>query len=520
MSSITHFQVFCGLGGGALGFQQASPRIPGVQGRFRCLGGIDSDPAAIRDFSRLVGTPGTVLDLFDRDQYTDWHGHEPPAGWHEATLDDIRRAAGRESPDVVFTSPPCKGYSGLLPERSSKTAKYQAMNRLALRGIWLTLEAFADDPPAFVILENVPRIASRGRHLLDQIGNLLRHHGYAVAETVHDCGELGGLAQSRRRFLLVARHLAKVPPYLYQPESKPLRTVGEVIGSLPVPIGEQANPMHRVPSLSWRTWVRLALIPPGGDWRSLRDLRVEDGVLADYAILATPRDDHLGVHRMGDTMGTVTGKAGATNGAFSIADPRILGGQGKQSYKSGNLFGITTWDGQSGGVTGSACHDNGPWTIADPRTAMSGEYGQYGIIPWDQSMGAVSGQSAPGGGRYSVADPRAPDHAEGNLNMVPKDPDTRGLFIIRALHGGAWHRPFTTLELAALQGFDLADPLDGTSDTRWRMAIGNAVPPPAAQAVAEVIGRAILLARAGETYVMGMTPVWVRRMAAAVSLKR
>ncbi|MBF0339691.1 MAG: hypothetical protein HQL95_01845, partial [Magnetococcales bacterium] len=75
-----------------------------------------------------------------------------------------------------------------------------------------------------------------------------------------------------------------------------------------------------------------------------------------------------------------------------------------------------------------------------------------------------------------------------------------------------------TLELAALQGFELLEPLDGTSDTRWRMAIGNAVPPPAARAVAEVIGKAILLARAGETYVMGMTPVWVRRMAAAVSL--
>lgn len=72
MTILTHFHLFCGIGGGAMGFQQASPRIPGVQGqhgRFECLGGIDSDPAAIRDFSRLTGTQGTVLDLFDHDQY-------------------------------------------------------------------------------------------------------------------------------------------------------------------------------------------------------------------------------------------------------------------------------------------------------------------------------------------------------------------------------------------------------------------------------------------------------------------
>ncbi|MBF0308102.1 MAG: DNA cytosine methyltransferase [Magnetococcales bacterium] len=507
--TLTHFHLFCGIGGGAMGFQQASPRIPGVQGQYRCLGGIDSDPACIRDFSRLTGTPGTVMDLFDREQYTDWHGHEPPAGWREATPADVLRAAGGEYPDVVFTSPPCKGYSGLLPEKSSKTAKYQAMNRLALRGIWLTLEAFADDPPAFVILENVPRIATRGHHLLDQIVGLLRHYGFAAAETVHDCGHLGGLAQSRKRFLLVARHLEKVPAYLYQPVRKPLRTIGEVIGSLPVPIGPQANPMHRVPALSWRTWVRLAMIPPGGDWRSLRDLRVEDGVLRDYAILATPRDDHLGVNRMDDTIGTVTGKSGTTNGAFSIADPRVWS-DGKASYQTGGNFGICPWDGAAGSVTGSACHDNGPWSIADPRVALGDKsHGHYGVADMDQPAHAVTGTATHRNGWWSIADPR--------LFPTPED---RGVFVIRALHGGAWHRPLTTLELAALQGFDLTEPLDGTSDTRWRMAIGNAVPPPAARAVAEVIGRAILLARAGETFVLGSTPIWVRQMAACVGLSQ
>ena len=219
---VRHFHLFCGLGGGAAGFNRGQARVGSMQARFRCLGGIDSDKRAIADFSRLAGVPGTVLDLFDRDQYRAFHGEEPPADWREATPADIRKAAGNERPHIVFTSPPCKAFSGLLSEGKSKTEKYQALNRLTVRGIWLTLEAWKDDLPEFVILENVPRIQNRGRHLLDQIGGLLRRYGYAVAETTHDCGELGGLAESRKRFLLVARHMEKVPPFLYEPEKRPL----------------------------------------------------------------------------------------------------------------------------------------------------------------------------------------------------------------------------------------------------------------------------------------------------------
>ena len=37
------------------------------------------------------------------------------------------------------------------------------------------------------------------------------------------------------------------------------------------------------------------------------------------------------------------------------------------------------------------------------------------------------------------------------------------------------------------------------------------VPSDAATAIADVIGEAILLARAGETFVLGSTPIWVTR---------
>jgi site-specific DNA-cytosine methylase len=83
----------------------------------------------------------------------------------------------------MFSSYPCKGFSGLLSAKASETAKYQALNALTLRGMWLTLEAYKDDPIAILLFENVPRIASRGRAFLDEIIQLHRAYGYLACET-------------------------------------------------------------------------------------------------------------------------------------------------------------------------------------------------------------------------------------------------------------------------------------------------------------------------------------------------
>lgn len=171
---VRHFHLFAGLGGGARGFNRGESRVGQMQARFRCIGGIDVDPAAMRDFQRLAGVPGTVLDMFDREQFVAFHGREPGPCWREATPQDIQSAAGGERPHIVFLSAPCKGFSGLLSETKSKTAKYQALNRLTLRGVWLMLEAWADDPTELVLFENVPRLATRGRALLDRITAMLR----------------------------------------------------------------------------------------------------------------------------------------------------------------------------------------------------------------------------------------------------------------------------------------------------------------------------------------------------------
>ncbi len=400
--TFTHFHLFCGLGGGAKGFNKGTARVGNLAAKWRCLGGIDVDEAAIRDFDRLAGVKGTVMDLFTAEQYRAFHGKEPPPGWRQAIPDDIRRAAGYERPNAVFLSSPCKGLSGLLPEKTSKSPRYVALNELTLRGIWLMLEAWQDDPPELVVFENVPRIANRGRHLLDQIVALLRHYGYAVAETVHDCGVIGGLAQSRKRFLLVARHAEKVPPFLYEPPKRPLKAVGEVLEKLPMPGPDLILPMHRMPALQWKTWVRLAFVEAGSDWRSLNKLAVEDGSLRDYGIAADV-DWHggvLGVNRWDEPVGVVTGRSSPTTGAHSIADPRIEG------HPKSVQLGVKPWDKPIGVVKGDMSVGTGPYAVSDPRLEGRPRFNNvFRIVPWGEHSPAVAGPGGPASG-LAVADPR------------------------------------------------------------------------------------------------------------------
>ncbi len=570
---IRHAHFFCGLGGGAKGFNAARADIGTARARFRCLGGIDNDPAAVRDFERLTGVAGTMLDLFDRDQYRAFHGCEPPPGWREATTADIHSAFNNEAPNVIFLSAPCKAFSGLMPQSLSQTVKYQALNRLTLRGIWLMLEAYADNPVELIIFENVPLIKSRGRQLLDQIGALLRRYGYVVNETTHDCGELGELAQSRKRFLLVARHAEKIPSFLYEPTKRPLRAVGEVLGRMPLPGTPSAGPMHRIPALKFKTWARLAFVEAGKDWRSLNRLAIEDGCLRDYLIVPEYHPGYCGVREWSAPTGAVTGRSLPTNGAFSVADPRAPANAAQYSQ-----YGVLEWDDTSGAIIGVKSPGQGTFSVADPRCMWSADAhrNKYRIVPWsshagvvtgadrvssgalavsdprasagfegkgkyrvthfDETAGTVIARSDTGQGAYAVADPRVVGFeqpsacitsgghpsAGGQAVAGPRLPDANAnvVCVIRSLDG-TWHRPFTTLELAALQS--LIDPeekveLDGLSDQAWRERIGNAVPPRAAQAIAEEMGRTLLLAWTGQTFALGNTPIWVRDVAVAIAM--
>lgn len=613
--SVLH--LFSGIGGGALGFQQATEEWKGIRGEFETLAGIDNDPEACADFRALTGAPAHCMDLFSPEDYVAFHGQKPPNEWKEVLPGDLLKATNGRCPDVIFTSPPCKGFSGLLPSKSASSDKYQALNRLTVRGIFLALEAYKHDLPGLILLENVPRITSRGAKLLKLIKGMLESYGYFVSDGFHDCGEIGGLGQVRRRYLLIARQPDKVPAFVYKPRLQLLKNIGDVIGPLPLPDDPAGGPMHRLPRLKWRTWVRLAMIPAGGDWRDLQGLEMENyrlehvprqcafGVLgwdkpgstvtghariggstatavADIRLKITNGHQCLyRVCRMDEPGPTVTGAGGPNNGAITIADDRA---------KFNHTYRVIPWDKESGSITGGCGPSNGGICVADPRLPErdSRHPSTYKVVPFDRPGPCVTGSrfgsgapaisdprptgwrngwkltgavgrvndwgkptdvvlghsNARGNGASNVADPRincnprngvygvqdwnntaktvagsADIHNAANAvadPRIPGDNDTLNPPPVIIALDGTWHRPLTTFELAMLQGFPsiMRDgtpfELSGNSQARWRERIGNAVPPPAARAVAETMLRALLPASEG-AWVLGDTSIWVRR---------
>ena len=450
---------FCGLGAGALGFIQA--RHDGPVSSFRSLGGVDIDEGACRDFEMLTSSPALCADVWKLS----------PA--------DVRRFFGERRPDTVFLSAPCTGASGLLSQKKAEESRYKELNQLSLAGIRLVLSAWDERPP-LILLENVPRLPKRAPETIEAVRRALRSAGYAVHEGFHDCGEIGGLAQHRRRYLMVARHERTVGSLLYKPSKQRVRGCGEVLGALPMPGDPAAGPMHALPKLSWLNWVRLALIPAGGDWRDL------EGVLAE----GQKRREQWGRYGVADwrePVGTVAGSG--SNGTFAVADPRV-----QRAYDHG--YAVLRWDQAAWTVATKTSPGCGAYAVADPRLGCAPRAGAYGVMSWEEAAGTITGAANIDNGRFAVADPRLP----------PPAPPV----IVAA--DGTWHRPLTTLELATLQGLPAVvdgEPLKlfGKSKTEHTKRIGNAVPVGTAKAIATEMLRT--LSAAADGFSLSSSEVWV-----------
>jgi len=609
----THFQLFCGLGGLSAGISDAREHLYGLSGRFQCLGAIDHDAPTIERYNRYTRSDhGWVVDMFNESQYRDYWGKPPPAGWREITAAELRGLTARRCPDLVCSSPPCRGFSALISGSKAETAKYQALNAMVLRGFALALEAWRESPPALWLLENVPGIVQRGQHYLDEIRQLFEDAGYSVTGDSRCLGEVGGLAQCRRRYTLVARHQAKLPALLYRPRTRSYRTVGQVLGDLPLPGDPRAGVLHAPRRVSWKTAVRLALIEPGKDWRYLRTYDVKDGQLADYALVPV-RYGHrgtLGVLPWDGVAGAVTGKSSPTTGSFAVADPL------PKEWGEYGQCGVVDWQGQASTVTSQRSPGQGRFSIADPRAGWGGKFrvtrddessgavlanpgtgaagyiadeaagavlatatgsgafaiadstptsarmnnvfrvvpidaqapavtagtgpsagglaladpvdrwmhqrgdawqgaGHYGVVPWDATSNAVTASASADNGRHSIADPRLPE---------PGDVDT---WVIVS-RWGAWHRPFTDLELGVLQSLVTPEDvehftgvMEGVSSTKVRQLVGNAVPRAAAREIGRVFLKCLLAAEAGMTFHLDTEPAWAlpRRVALLCSIK-
>jgi site-specific DNA-cytosine methylase len=433
----------------------------------------------------------------------------------------------------------------------AKTDRYQRLNSLSHYGLWMMLLAWPDAPPPLILLENVERITQRSREWLDAVIGMLRTYGYAVQETTHDCGAFGGLAQHRKRYMLVARHIEQCSDFLQEPPEKPVLGIGDVIGNLPVPYPEQpeGGPMHHLPRLSAMNWLRLACIPAGGDYRDLPDeVQVCDGYRGRYGIVpwlnpspcvranhevrlapaavadprlgCDPRATAYGVRGWDDSSHVVLGHACHDNSAVAIADPRV------NCYRREGGHGVKGWDQASTAVIAHPVIHNHPCSVADPRIGYSPRRDSYGVASMDEPAKTVRAVQKHQNGVSSVADGRlaTPTHrlsrAGGKLRLVGPRIDLESrqsadpVPVIRA-PDGTWHRPLTTLELAAIQGFPTRLngewlELAGNSHKAWRERIGNAIPPPAAEAIARECAATLEHSSNGE-WRLASTSVWVDR---------
>lgn len=249
-------------------------------------------------------------------------------------------------------------------------------------------------------LENVPRIQTRGKKHLSQIQKTMKKYGFAVnMRSDHNLGEIGGLGQNRLRFLILSRQESQVPNFVYIPPKRKMKTIGDVIGPLPMPGDtEKGGPLHRLPRLQWKTWVRLALIPAGGDWRDLQNVPYEQ-----YRIVHEPRGGAYAVEDWNEHSRAVTGTAGPgrSNGASALSDPRF-------DFKDGThtaIYRVCSHEEPGPTVTGAHRPNNGAICISDPNLKdRNGRHpGVYRIVRTDEQAPCVTGTRF-GSGAIAIAD--------------------------------------------------------------------------------------------------------------------
>jgi len=434
---------FGGMAGAALGFMMATESLFGTEGRFELSGAVDFDQYACDVYKLFTGAEEACLDV------------------EKMTIEDMHRVFGIFAPDVMCGSPPCKGSSKLLGTEKAKLPKYEQMNRLALLWTRLLLKAWPDAPPRILIYENVPNITTRARAMLVEVRKLLRAAGYALQDGFHNCGEVGNLAQHRKRWFMVARlercekHPERcVPAFLYKPPKRGVRGCGEELQKLPLPGDPEAGPMHELPNVAAVQWFRLAAIPAGGDHRDLKHVlegaprrtkfrrhHVEKWTDPSITIAGTGSNGPVGVadprpgsfadiaprpeatfHHVDrvtpwtEPVGTITHSPAPSSGAPSVADPRPGSFAAVGPRKGGftNIDHVGAWDAPARAVTGATRPGQGAPSIGDPRFGAAFK-GSLGVTAWTSPSGAVTGEAYPTTGRFSVADPRL-----GALPLIPQ----------------------------------------------------------------------------------------------------
>ena len=136
---------------------------------------------------------------------------------------------------------------------------------------WRLLDAFArlvrEIRPEIISIENVPELSTQ--LIFIDFVHSIEEMGYHVHWQIVYCPDYG-IAQSRKRLVLLASLLGEINLILPTNTPDEYRTVRDVIGYLPMISAGQADaddPLHCASRLSETNLVRIANSLPGGSWR-------------------------------------------------------------------------------------------------------------------------------------------------------------------------------------------------------------------------------------------------------------
>lgn len=300
----TVIDLFCGAGGLSQGFQQAG---------FRVLLGADVNQNFGETFLRshteaeFLGKPIEVIES-----------------------SEIAKATGliKGELDVLVGGPPCQGYSIYNHDRGEHDPR-AGLFREYLR----LVEALA---PKWLVMENVTGILSIGggqllAHIMGEIAKL----GYSTDWRVLRSEDFG-VPQLRRRVFIIANRVGApiaFPPIEYGTVARPLTTIGDAIGDLPLQASASAEyfsaPLtpyqklmrdgcsrllnHQGPKLGRQNMERIQYIPQGGSWRDIPLRLLPEGMKR------AKRSDHTkryGRPKLSDLACTILTKCDIHWGAF------------------------------------------------------------------------------------------------------------------------------------------------------------------------------------------------------------
>lgn len=233
-ANLVAVDLFCGAGGLSYGLQQAGVSV---------VAGVDVDPDCEFPFTSNIDAAFLPLDV------------------REVTAEHLKGLWGDAETRVLVGCAPCQPFSPY--RRGADTSAEKD---------WPLLSEFGrlvhQTQPELITMENVPRIGSS--KIFKAFVQGLRDDGYNVSWK--SCrGPEYGLAQNRRRLVLLASLLGPIEVPDGPLAGRKQRSVRDVIGKLPaIAAGTAHNRdrMHKCRSVSELNLRRLKASIPGGTWES------------------------------------------------------------------------------------------------------------------------------------------------------------------------------------------------------------------------------------------------------------